>query len=211
MENPAQLQLQQWLVFLSAGIALGVLYDGCRAVRRCGGSAAQALADFVFVSTAGVSLFILAMLVGEGQLRIFMLGSAVLGAAGYSCLCSRFVVPLLCRGVRSIQKLVQFVRIPFRRVKKFLNRRKNIFPKRLSWSKINGYSFKLPQCLRRYAHGKRGATDAQSENRVDDGLRAHDDDRVRREQYYTGAQPLDPGRRLAGGADSADHSTSTGE
>ena len=128
MENPTQLQLLQAAVFFSAGIAVGVVYDVCRAVRRCSCRTVQAAADVLFVCMTAAMLFVLGMLVGEGQLRIFMMGCTVLGAAAYSRFCSSTVVPLLCRGIRGCKRVVALVKIPLRQVKNFIKSIKNLFP-----------------------------------------------------------------------------------
>ena len=51
MENPPELQLMQALVFLSAGIAAGVLYDICMALRRCFGRKAGETADVMIMKS----------------------------------------------------------------------------------------------------------------------------------------------------------------
>ena len=62
MENSLQLQFFQALVFLSAGIAAGVVYDVCRALRRCCGSRVRLWADVLYAMGICAGLFVLGML-----------------------------------------------------------------------------------------------------------------------------------------------------
>ena len=106
MENPTQLQLFQGLVFLSAGIAAGLVYDVCRALRRCM-VRWEMWVDMLYAAAVCAVLFVLGMLVGGGQVRMFMVGSMLLGGIGYSSLCSRLTVPVFVAAVRGIQALLR--------------------------------------------------------------------------------------------------------
>ena len=139
MELSVTGQLYQMVVSLAAGAGLGLVYDLFRAWRRCAGGRHTA-ADLLFWGIACAGRFWLGMAAGDGQLRIFMAVSAALGAAGYSLLCSRFVVPALCRGLafsgRLGRALLRPVRTAGKNAKKFLKSRKNLFPKRKHWFTI---------------------------------------------------------------------------
>ena len=130
MENPPQLQLFQGLVFFSAGVAAGLVYDVCRALRRCCGSAVKLWADILFGAGLCVALFVLGMLVGNGQLRLFMPLAAACGGAGYSRLCSGYTVPVFIRGVRVIFRVLSVPKQAVEKLKKFLKSEKKLFPKR---------------------------------------------------------------------------------
>ena len=137
MENPPQLQLLQAAVFLSAGIAAGLLYDVAMAVRRCFGRGAGETADVLFAMVLCSGLFVLGMLVGGG-VRIFMGVCCLLGGVCYKSICSAWVLPCMCRGLG-------WCKLPFMQAKKFLKTGKKLFPKRWSWSTMNGYSFRFRQ------------------------------------------------------------------
>lgn len=201
MENPTQLQLMQAAVFLSAGIAVGMVYDVCRAVRRCSGRAVQMCADVVFVCTAAALLFVLGMLVGNGQLRIFMVGCVCLGAVGYSAVCSSKLVPLLCRGIRKLKAIVRIAGIPLREAKKLIKMRKNLFPKRYVWSKMNGYSFNMRQFVFRRTQSTKEAERDHETNRMDDLHCDRCDGHIRRVEYGNGAVSSDSGRGISRGTD----------
>ena len=79
MANPPQLQLMQALVFFSAGIAAGLLYDVGMALRRSFGTGAGETADVLFAVVLCSGLFVLGMLVGNGGVRIFMALCCLLG------------------------------------------------------------------------------------------------------------------------------------
>ena len=207
MENPTQLQLLQAAVFLSAGIAAGVVYDVCRAVRRCSGRVVQAAADILFVFAAASLLFVLAMLVGEGQLRIFMVGCTLLGAAAYSSLCSSTVVPLLCRGIRGCKRLIALAKIPLRQVKNFIKSIKNLFPKRSVWVKMNGYSFNMRQFVFRRTRKGEAPENGYEADRMDGLHRDRCNDNIRRVEYSSSTISADTGGGISYGAERTDCGT----
>ena len=127
MENSTRLQLMQAVVFFSAGIAIGLVYDVCRAIRRCSGPVMQSAVDALFVFGSAVALYILGMWMGHGQLRLFMVGCLSLGAAVYSSLFSSAVVPVFCVGIRGVQKVMSVMATPLKRLKNFLKNRKRCF------------------------------------------------------------------------------------
>ncbi|MBQ3009555.1 MAG: spore cortex biosynthesis protein YabQ [Oscillospiraceae bacterium] len=204
MENPTQLQLLQAAVFFSAGIAVGVGYDVCRAVRRCSGRTVQAAADLLIVCFAAALLFVLGMLVGEGQVRIFMVGCTALGAASYSTLCSNKVVPILCRVIRGCRQMVRWLKIPLSQVKNFINSIKNLFPKQCIWVKMNGYSFNVRQYGFRRTRKGRASENSHETDRMDGRHRDRCHDTVRRVEYSSSTHPIDGSGGIPRRADSAD-------
>ena len=211
MENPTQLQLLQAAVFFSAGIAVGGVYDVCRAVRRCSCRAVQAAADVLFVCMTAAMLFVLGMLVGEGQLRIFMAGCTVLGATGYSMVCSRAVVPLLCKGIRRLKRFAGLVKIPLRQVKNFIKSIKNLFPKRCVWVKMNGYSFNMRQFGFKRTREGEAAENNRETNRMDGLHRNRCDGSIRRVEYSSSSLPTGEGGGVSRGAGGTDCAAGSGK
>lgn len=211
MENPTQLQLLQAAVFFSAGIAVGVVYDICRAVRRCSGKTVQAMADVLFVFALSSLLFVLAMLVGEGQLRIFMTGCTALGAAAYSSVCSETVVPLLCKGLRGCKWLAALVKIPLGQVKNFIKSIKNLFPKRSVWVKMNGYSFNMRQYGFRRTRNGEAAENSHETDGMDGLHRDRCNGNIRRVEYSSSAVSADQSGGISRGTGGTDRSARSGK
>lgn len=211
MENPTQLQLLQAAVFFSAGIAAGVVYDVCRAVRRCSGRVIQAVADILFVFAAASLLFVLAMLVGEGQLRIFMMGCTVLGATAYSSVCSATVVPLLCKGIRGCKRVIALVKIPLGQVKIFIKSIKNLFPKRGVWVKMNGYCFNMRQYGFRRARNGEAAENSHETDGMDGLHRDRCNGDIRRVEYSSGTVSAGESRGIPRCTDAANRTARSGK
>lgn len=211
MENPTQLQLMQAAVFFSAGIAVGLVYDVCRAVRRCSGYTVQTITDVIFVCMTAAVLFVLGMLVGNGQLRIFMIGCLCLGAAGYSMVCSGVLVPILCAGMGRLKRVVRVVWIPLRAAKKIIKMRKNLFPKCYVWSRINGYSFNMRQFVFKRTRREREAENNHETNRMDGLHRDRCNGNLRRVEYSGGTASTDQGRGIPRGTDGTDRSARLGK
>lgn len=207
MENPTQLQLLQALVFFSAGIAVGMVYDVCRAVRRCSGRTVQAAADVLFICAVASLLFVLGMLVGEGQIRIFMMGCMVLGAVAYSMVCSSTVVPLLCKGMRGLRRLAALMKVPLGRVKNFIKSIKNLFPKRYVWVKMNGYSFNKRRFVLRRTRKGEASENSHETDRMDGLHRDRCNDGVRRVEYSSSSLASDEGGGIPRHADRTDRSS----
>ena len=87
MELPVSFQARQLLWSLLLGAALGLQFDAlhlpCRLQSRPHPLLTQ-LADLLFVLSLLPALLLLALYVGEGRLRLFMLVFAALGAALYA-------------------------------------------------------------------------------------------------------------------------------
>lgn len=167
MESPILQQLIETAVFLSAGIAFGLLYDVCRAARRLFGRIVQAVMDLAYVWIVGASVFILTMWVSDGQLRLFLLCVSVFGGVCYGTVCSRFMLPFFCRVLR-------IVAVPFVKAKKIRKRMKILFPKRKAWYKIVGNSFhqkgfqhSQPQTEEEAVAEKSGGTGDRDGNHLD--------------------------------------------
>ena len=196
MENAPQQQLVQAVVFFSAGIAMGVVYDVCRAIRRCSGPVMRSVGDVLFVFGAAVALYILGMWMGNGQLRVFMVGCLSLGAVGYSGLFSSAVVPVFCAGIQGLQCAMRVMAAPLMCVKNFLKNGKNLFPKRWVWSKMNGYSVSMRQFVFKHTHSGEATENNRETDRMDDLHYAGRDGGVRRVEYSGSALSPDTGGDL---------------
>ncbi|MCL2402043.1 MAG: hypothetical protein FWC90_05305 [Oscillospiraceae bacterium] len=103
MELTISQQLIEAVSALLLGVSAGFLYDILRAVRRRTDSkAVTAVLDFLFWVVAGVLLFAVGFLAGQGRQRVYMTVLAIISAAVYFCTLSRIFM-LLC------EKLVDFV------------------------------------------------------------------------------------------------------
>ena len=204
MTNPPIEQLFQALVFLSAGIAAGLVYDVCRALRRCCGSRVGMWADVLFAAGVCGLLFVLGMLVAEGQLRLFMVGSALCGGVAYSRVCSEFAVPLLTRGVRFLLRMLSIPRRGAEAAKNFLKTRKKLFPKRKDWVKMYGYSFILRHPFRNRTPTKEVRSDDCPKDRMACADYHLHHDNLRPVEYRSGAAGPDAGGGIPIGAHTAD-------
>ena len=204
MTNPPIEQLFQALVFLSAGIAAGVVYDVCRALRRCCGRGVKLWADILFSVGVCGGLFVLGMLVADGQLRLFMTVCTLCGGAAYSAVCSELTVPLLTRGVRALLRILSIPRVAVEAAKKFLKTRKKLFPKRKDWVKIYGYSFILRHPFRNRTPTKEGRSDDCPKDLMDRAVHHFSDDGLRPVEYRSGTAGPDAGGGIPLGAHTAD-------
>ncbi|NCC67052.1 MAG: hypothetical protein EOM14_02490 [Clostridia bacterium] len=95
MELPVSEQALAFVTAVFFGVALGVVFDFLRALRReAKNSGITALCDFLLCLMAAAALFCLNMLAAGGKLRLFLAAAAVLGAAAYFLSISRFFLAL---------------------------------------------------------------------------------------------------------------------
>ena len=207
MENSTRLQLMQAVVFFSAGIAIGLVYDVCRAIRRCSGPVMQSAVDALFVFGSAVALYILGMWMGHGQLRLFMVGCLSLGAAVYSSLFSSTLVPVFCVGMRGFRRAMRIIETPLIRVKIFLKNRKKLFPKRWVWSKMDGYSVSMRQFVFKGTQSGKAAENTRETDRMDRLHPVGCDGGVRRVEYSSSTVSADASGRVSYGAERTDCET----
>lgn len=93
MELPVTAQAVQFGLSALLGVGLGLVYDLLRALRRHA-KKLTALLDAVFCLTVLCALLLLALYVGHGQLRVFMIPGVALGATAYFLTLSRLAVKL---------------------------------------------------------------------------------------------------------------------
>lgn len=104
---------EQTLVFLEAillGVAGGLVYDLCRAVRRAGkaGTLGTALADLAFWLAVLGALFYFAVTDAAAQMRAYVLLGEGLGMALYFLCFSPLLLPLLLLALRFAAQMVRF-------------------------------------------------------------------------------------------------------
>ena len=93
-------QAQGFLASLLLGAALALLYDLLRAIRlrRRTSNALTAALDALYCLLLAALSFLFALRVGGGELRLFMLFSALAGAIAYFALLAPLLRPLWASG-----------------------------------------------------------------------------------------------------------------
>ena len=89
-------QAQGFFAALLLGVSLSLLYDLLRAVRlrRAARRRLTGALDALYCALAALLTFLFALRVGGGELRLYMLFAALLGAVCYFALCARLLRPL---------------------------------------------------------------------------------------------------------------------
>ncbi len=123
--------LQQLHILLRAvllGWSLGLLYDLLRALRRrCRWSGLSAALDALYGLMLFLLVFLFALRVGGGELRVFLLAGLAVGLLLFFTLCSAALRPLWDLWVDAALRLLWLLGLPFR----FLLRQLNFFRYRL--------------------------------------------------------------------------------
>ncbi len=97
------------------GAALGLVYDVMRTVRRSLRLAWLAfLLDLLFWLSAIVSLFLLTLLLDDGQVRIYHGIAILLGGGGYFLTLSHLILPILFRISQGLQMIWRVCTTPIR-------------------------------------------------------------------------------------------------
>lgn len=123
------------------GAAMGLLYDGMRAVRRVLPWRWLAfLLDLAYWLAAAAGLFVLTLTFDDGKVRIFHGAAAVLGGGLYFGTIGKFFLPLLLRTADFTLAAWRFATKPARRAmycgKKLWKKQNSLFQKWLKWFKI---------------------------------------------------------------------------
>lgn len=89
-------QARCFLASLLLGFILSLLYDLLRAVRlrRATKRRFTSALDLLYCAAFALLTFLFALRIGGGELRLYMLCSALLGAVSYFTLCTRLFRPL---------------------------------------------------------------------------------------------------------------------
>lgn len=96
MENYVAAQLQQLGAAAALGGAAGLVYDVLRSARLLDRRDRRLthLLDGVFAALLGAGLLWLALVVGEGELRLYMVTGMLLGGVVWFCLLSPLLRPV---------------------------------------------------------------------------------------------------------------------
>lgn len=96
MENYVSVQLQQLGAAVALGAAAGLVYDVLRAARLMDRHDRRLthLLDALFVTLLGLGALWLALVVGDGELRLYMITGVLLGAAAWFLLLSALLRPV---------------------------------------------------------------------------------------------------------------------
>ena len=89
MELPVTLQAAEFAASVLLGLALSVLYDALRALRRLRPRLTLPL-DVLFALTVAAALLLFALYPGRGLFRLFAFAGLLLGALGYFLTLSPF-------------------------------------------------------------------------------------------------------------------------
>lgn len=132
MEVDSLRQLSILLQAVGLGWGLGLLYDLLRAARlRCRRAAIAAALDALYGLALFTLVFLFALRVGGGELRLFLLIGLGLGLLAFFLLCSAALRPLWALWVDAALRLWQLVTLPvhwlWRQMKIFLWRVKKLF------------------------------------------------------------------------------------
>ena len=94
MENYVSVQLQQLGAAVALGAAAGLVYDVLRAARLMDRHDRRLthLLDALFVTLLGLGALWLALVVGDGELRLYMITGVLLGAAAWFLLLSALLL-----------------------------------------------------------------------------------------------------------------------
>jgi len=143
MEISVSNQFFQALSSIVLGIAIGFFYDFLKIIRiRVKQNLITYIVDIIFWVVVGFAVFMMSMVVGQGELRIFMITSTVIGAALYFITMSRFTIKVCNKLVDIIVKILQTIAAPFIRIykfiKKIMKKLKKHFKNSAGWGKIRG-------------------------------------------------------------------------
>ena len=135
MENYVAAQLQQLGAAVALGAAGGLVYDVLRAARLLDrrDRLLTHLLDALFVALLGAGVLWLALVVGEGELRLYMVTGMALGAVLWFYLFSRLLRPVWDFWAAALVAVCRLVGLPFI----FLGRT----AKKLAESVKKGFSF----------------------------------------------------------------------
>jgi len=113
MELSIFFQIYQASFALLTGMAAGVVYDWFKAMRRQVNSRGfTAVADVLFWLILAIALFAQVMVAGRGEVRIFMLVAATIGAILYFWALSAYILKIFEKCLNKILYVLRFVIIP---------------------------------------------------------------------------------------------------
>ena len=141
MENYVSAQLGQLGAAVALGAAGGLVYDLLRAARLIDrhDSWLTHLLDGLFAAALGAGALWLGLVVGGGELRLYMITGMALGAALWFCLPSRLLRPVWDFWIAALLALCRLLWVPFAFVGRWL--------KKLAALAKKGFSF-LEKCAK---------------------------------------------------------------
>lgn len=103
MELSLNEQALALLYFFSGGLALGIVYDMLRPIRRR--LSAGWIPDILFCAIAAAASFVMAMSAGSGRVGTWELMSTLLGFCLYINCASRFILPLFDKAIHILETI----------------------------------------------------------------------------------------------------------
>lgn len=185
MRNEIALQLMQAITSLAAGAVLGVLYDILKSVRRKT-RALTVPADVVFCAAAAITMFLLGMWAGQGELRLFMFVFAAAGAACYALLLSGYVLAAAGALIQLLCEILNLLTKPFMMLGKLLKKFgffiKKSFQNHKKWFTITGSKVRGKKAYSNAAYNTEDTYDENQKSGYYYQSRYSGDDIIRRDQ-----------------------------
>jgi len=201
-------QAQDFLSSLLLGLSLALIYDLLRALRlsRRGLAFLTPLCDALYCALFALLVFLFSLARG-GELRLYMIASALCGALFYFLACARFFRPLWALWAGVLVSLLALLTAPLRALKRLYGKLAKLCKRYFLFSKkrliIKAYERRALRSARRARkkggekHGERDKA-AEKAHEPADGARHRGSDRARR----CAAHP--PQRSDRAGAERAD-------
>lgn len=196
-------QTRGFFAALLLGFTLALLYELLRALRLRRGRALTGALDALYCLALAVLVTRFALGVGGGELRLFMLFSALAGAAGYFAFCARFFRPLWAFWAEVTFEALALAALPFRAAKNFYGKLAKLCKRGFLFSK-NRFIIKVYERRARYARRK----EAKKEGRRHGGA---DEKSEKAHQSADDARPSGAARARRRGAAAYPHTDRRGE
>ena len=189
MGFPLSAQAQGFFSSLLLGFSLALIYDLLRALRlsRRGLALLTPLCDALYCALFALLVFLFSLRAAGGELRLYMIVSALCGALFYFLVCARFFRPLWALWAEVLLALLSLLTAPLRALKMLygklakLCKRYFLFSKK--WLIIKAYERRALHLIRRRRkkggeqHGKRDQATEKAHESADDA-RHRDFDRA---------------------------------
>ena len=120
MGFPLSAQAQGFFSSLLLGFSLALIYDLLRALRlsRRGLALLTPLCDALYCALFALLVFLFSLRAAGGELRLYMIVSALCGALFYFLVCARFFRPLWALWAEVLLALLSLLTAPLRALKK---------------------------------------------------------------------------------------------
>ena len=161
-------QARCFLASLLLGFILSLLYDLLRAVRlrRATKRRFTSALDLLYCAAFALLTFLFALRIGGGELRLYMLCSALLGAVSYFTLCARLFRPLWAFWAEVLFSFARLAAAPLRWLQKVYGKLAKLCKRYFLFSRnrliIKSYERRARYSLRRarkkeaHRHGRAG-------------------------------------------------------